>query len=89
MATITDNSTNSATKTPAEVTRGVEKGHAEPTCEEIAAEAAAIYPDTSPQRQRPSRLQQKRTPSTWQRGCEDGRDMDDWYEAERKLKRSS
>jgi hypothetical protein len=88
VATITDNSTKLATETPTEVNRGEKTGHAEPTREEVAAEAAAIYPDTFPTAPTPEEIAAEAYAIYMARGCDDGRDQEDWYEAERKLRKS-
>jgi hypothetical protein len=60
--------------------------HAEPTDAEVAAEAAAIYPDTNPGAPTPEQIAREAHAIYQSRGGEHGRDMDDWLEAERRLR---
>ena len=90
MATITDNFHEFGNRErPCRGQPRVQKVDAEPTCEEIAAEAAAIYPDTFPTAPTPEQIAAEAYAIYMARGCDDGRDMDDWYEAERKLRRQA
>ena len=60
--------------------------HNEPSEAEIAAEAAAIYPDTNAGPPTPEEIAVEAHAIYVARGGEHGRDMDDWLEAERRLK---
>ena len=59
--------------------------HVEPSPEKIAAEAAAIYPDTFDTPPAPDEIAAEAYAIYLARGCEDGLDQDDWLEAERRL----
>jgi hypothetical protein len=63
-----------------------EQGHREPTPDEVAAEAAAIYPDTFDSAPTPEEIAAEAHAIYVARGSTDGRDLDDWLEAERALK---
>ena len=87
MATISDRSSNSGSESPSsDANRRVKKIDAAPTRQDIAAEAAATYPDTFPTPPTPEEIAAEAYAIYVARGCDDGRDMDDWYEAERRLK---
>jgi hypothetical protein len=60
--------------------------HTEPSDAEIAAEAAAIYPDTNAGPPTPDEIAVEAHAIYVARGGEHGHDMDDWLEAERRLK---
>jgi hypothetical protein len=60
--------------------------HDEPTAAEVAAEAAAIYPDTNPGAPTPEQIAREAHAIYQGRGAEHGRDLDDWLEAERRLR---
>jgi hypothetical protein len=57
-----------------------------PTNAEIAAEAAAIYPDTNAGLPTPEQIAEEAYAIYQNRGGHHGRDLDDWIEAERRLK---
>ena len=59
--------------------------HKEPTNAEVAAEAAAIYPDTNPGPPTPEQIAVEAHAIYVARGGEHGHDMEDWLEAERQL----
>ncbi len=59
--------------------------HKEPTDAEVAAEAAAMYPDTNPGKPTPEEIAAEAHAIYLNRGGEHGRDVDDWLEAERRL----
>ena len=59
--------------------------HKEPTNAEIAAEAAAIYPDTNAGPPTPDEIAREAHAIYVERGRAHGRDVDDWLEAERRL----
>ena len=60
-----------------------------PTNAEIAAEAAAIYPDTNAGAPTPEQIAEEAYAIYQSRGGHHGRDLDDWIEAERRLKESA
>ena len=60
--------------------------HDEPTAADVAAEAAAMYPDTNPGRPTPDEIAKEAHAIYVNRGAEHGRDLDDWLEAERRLR---
>jgi len=57
-----------------------------PTDAEIAAEAAAIYPDTNAGPPTPEQIAEEAYAIYQSRGGQHGRDVDDWVEAERRLR---
>jgi Protein of unknown function (DUF2934) len=57
----------------------------EPTPSEIAAEAAAIYPDTFDTPPSPEEIAEEAYHIYVARGAESGHDLDDWLEAERRV----
>lgn len=65
--------------------RGVKKTDAAPSTQDIAAEAAAIYPDTFDSPPTPDEIAAEAYAIYVARGGDHGRDADDWYEAERRL----
>jgi hypothetical protein len=65
--------------------RRVKKTDAAPTSREIADESAQIYPDTSDAPPSPDEIAAEAYYIYCERGCYDGRDMEDWLEAERRL----
>lgn len=89
MATISETSSNSPENAPESAPRGnkrrVQKVDVSPTQQDIAAEAEAIYPDTFPTPPTPEEIAAEAYAIYIQRGGGDGRDADDWYEAERRL----
>jgi Protein of unknown function (DUF2934) len=66
-------------------TRRVKKKDAAPTPKDIAAESAAIYPDTFATPPSPEEIAAEAYNIYMARGGGHGRDMDDWLEAERRL----
>jgi hypothetical protein len=60
--------------------------HREPTDAEVEAEAAAIYPDTNAGPPTPDEIAQEAHAIYMSRGGEHGRDVEDWLEAERRLR---
>lgn len=56
-----------------------------PTPAEVAAEAAAIYPDTFATPPSPEEISAEAYGIYQSRGREHGRDEEDWYEAERRI----
>lgn len=59
--------------------------HAEPSAADIVAEAAAMYPDTSPAAPSATAIAAEAYAIYVSRGGDHGRDQDDWLEAERRL----
>jgi hypothetical protein len=59
--------------------------HREPSSDAIAAEAAAIYPDTFDTAPTPEEIAAEAYAIYQARGGDHGRDQDDWLEAERRL----
>jgi hypothetical protein len=57
-----------------------------PTSAEIAAEAAAMYPDTNAGPPTPEQIAEEAYAIYQSRGGHHGRDLDDWIEAERRLR---
>ena len=57
-----------------------------PTNAEIAAEAAAIYPDTNAGPPTPEQIAEEAYAIYQSRGGHHGRDVDDWIEAEQRLR---
>ena len=57
----------------------------QPTPAEVAAEAAAIYPDTFPTPPSPAEIAAEAYGIYQERGGAHGRDEEDWYEAERRI----
>jgi hypothetical protein len=66
-------------------TRRVKKTDAAPTSRDIAAESAQIYPDTFDTPPTPDEIATEAYFIYCERGCYDGRAMEDWLEAERRL----
>ena len=66
-------------------TRRVRKTDAAPTSRDIAAESAQIYPDTFDTPPTPEEIAAEAYCIYCERGRSDGRDMDDWLEAERRI----
>lgn len=85
MATTSRRSSGSEAESPGGPNRHVKKIDAAPTPQDVAAEAAAIYPDTFPTPPTPDEIAAEAYAIYMARGRDDGRDMDDWYEAERRL----
>ena len=57
-----------------------------PTDAEIAAEAAAMYPDTNAGPPTPEQIAEEAYAIYLRRGGHHGRDLEDWIEAERRLR---
>jgi Protein of unknown function (DUF2934) len=86
VATVSNNNVNpgvtDAAKTPR---RDRRTSHPEPSSDQVAAEAAAIYPDTFDTPPTPEEIAAEAYAIYQARGGEHGRDQDDWLEAERRL----
>jgi Protein of unknown function (DUF2934) len=86
VATVSNNNVNTgvtdAAKTPR---RDRRTSHPEPSSDRVAAEAAAIYPDTFDTPPTPEEIAAEAYAIYQARGGEHGRDQDDWLEAERRL----
>jgi hypothetical protein len=63
----------------------VKNSDAAHTVRDIAQESASIYPDTFGTPPTPDEIAAEAYRIYCERGCEDGRDMDHWLEAERRL----
>ena len=87
MATVSDNNAKSKTPatTPATTASDRRPAHTEPSVEAIAAEAAAIYPDTIAGGPTAEEIAAEAYAIYEARGAGHGRDQDDWLEAERRL----
>lgn len=84
MAT-TSRSTQGSAPRSQTASRRVKKTDAAPTTREIAAESAQIYPDTFATPPSADEIAAEAYFIYCERGCYDGRAMDDWLEAERRL----
>jgi Protein of unknown function (DUF2934) len=80
----TDTSSN-VTEESASTRSDRRPAHPEPSPAEIAAEAAAIYPDTFDTLPTPEEIAAEAYAIYLARGGADGQDQDDWLEAERRL----
>ena len=86
MATVSNNDPRTDTTEPSSSTgRDRRAAHVEPSPEEIAAEASAIYPDTFDTPPTPDEIAAEAYLIYLARGGSDGQDQDDWLEAERRL----
>lgn len=85
MATTSRRNSDSTTSTGQAASRRVRKTDAAPTSRDIAAESAQIYPDTFDTPPSPDEIAAEAYHIYCERGCLNGRDMDDWLEAERRL----
>jgi hypothetical protein len=86
VATVSNNDVKTgvtdASKTPR---RDRRTSHPEPSSDQIASEAAAIYPDTFVTPPSPDEIAAEAYAIYQARGGEHGRDQDDWLEAERRI----
>lgn len=72
---------------PRSTARRERRGRArKPTEAEVAAEAASIYPDTFETPPSPEEIAAEAYAIYQSRGGEHGRDQDDWFEAERRVR---
>jgi DUF2934 family protein len=85
VATTSRTNSDSATRSRQAASRRVKKTDGAPTSREIAAESAAIYPDTFDTPPTPEEIAAEAYAIYCERGCYDGRAMEDWLEAERRL----
>ena len=86
MATVSNNDANTGVTEVTKTSRRDRRvSHPEPTSDQIAAEAAAIYPDTFDTPPSPEEIAAEAYAIYQARGGEHGRDQDDWLEAERRL----
>jgi hypothetical protein len=85
VATTSRRNSDSATRSGQAASRRVKKTDAAPTSREIAAESAAIYPDTFDTPPSPDEIAAEAYAIYCERGCYDGRALEDWLEAERRL----
>lgn len=101
MATILPPDADSARRTTSTATNNEQRGrqtrstasqmsttHREPSDAEVMAEAAAIYPDTSPNSPTEEEIAAEAYAIYLGRGGQHGQDLDDWLEAERLLRHS-
>ncbi|HXG89516.1 MAG TPA: DUF2934 domain-containing protein [Vicinamibacterales bacterium] len=84
MAIVSNNDPADTTQVHA-TQRDRQPAHAEPSESDIVAEAAAIYPDTTPATPSADEIAAEAYAIYVSRGGDHGRDQDDWLEAERKL----
>jgi hypothetical protein len=86
MATVSDNDPNAAAAGVSKSSASDRRpAHTEPTADAIAAEAAAIYPDTFDTAPTPEEIAAEAYAIYQARGGDHGRDQDDWLEAERRV----
>jgi DUF2934 family protein len=85
VATTSQRNSDSAPPSGQGATQRVKKTDAAPTTRDVAAESARIYPDTFDTPPTPEEIAMEAYYIYCERGCYDGRDMDDWLEAERRL----
>ena len=86
MATVSNNSPQSGAGDTNQGTRRDRRAaHTEPSESQVMAEAAAIYPDTSPAAPTPDEIAAEAYAIYMARGGDDGRHEEDWLEAERRL----
>ena len=85
MATASRRKADPPSRKPGGPSRRVKKADAGPTSREIAQESAAIYPDTFATPPTPDEIAAEAYNIYCERGCEDGREMEHWLEAERRL----
>lgn len=85
MATASRRNTNSRSRKPEGTSRRVKKTDRPPTNREIAQESAAIYPDTFDTPPSPDEIAAEAYCIYCERGHENGREMEHWLEAERRL----
>lgn len=85
MATTSRRTSDSTSRSGQAATRRVKKTDAAPSSREIAAESAQIYPDTFDTPPTPDEIATEAYFIYCERGCYDGRAVDDWLEAERRL----
>ena len=85
MATTSRRTAESTSRSGQAATRRVKKTDAAPSSREIAAESAQIYPDTFDTPPTPDEIATEAYFIYCERGCSEGRAMDDWLEAERRL----
>lgn len=85
MATTPRRNSETTTRSGQAPTRRVKKTDVVPSSREIAAESAQIYPDTFDTPPTPDEIATEAYFIYCERGCYDGRAMEDWLEAERRL----
>jgi hypothetical protein len=84
MATVS-NTPKPAAASSADSERDRRTTHTEPTADAVAAEAAAIYPDTFDTPPSADEIATEAYLIYQARGGDHGQDQDDWLEAERRL----
>ena len=75
-----------STQTANEPEMASDVGARSPSSDRIADEAAAIYPDTFDTPPTPDEIAEEAYAIYQARGADHGRDMDDWLEAERRVR---
>jgi hypothetical protein len=85
VATVSNNNVNTGVTDAVKTRRDRRTSHPEPSSDQVAAEAAAIYPDTFDTPPTPDEIAAEAYAIYQARGGEHGRDQDDWLEAERRL----
>ena len=85
MATVSNTPKASAATASDSEQRDRRAAHSEPPAEAVAAEAAAIYPDTFDTPPTAEEIAAEAYLIYQARGGEHGQDQDDWLEAERRL----
>ena len=85
MATSSRRNADSPSRKSEGASRRVKKSDASPTSRDIAEESAAIYPDTFDTPPSPEEIAAEAYSIYCERGYEEGRDLDHWLEAERRI----
>jgi hypothetical protein len=85
VVTMSRRNTDPTARKPDDTPRRVKKTDAGSTMRDVAQESAAIYPDTFDTPPSPDEIAAEAYCIYCERGHEDGRDMDHWLEAERRL----
>lgn len=85
MAPVTNNSSSAGKPEAARARRARRATSGKPTAAEVAAEAAAIYPDTFDTPPSPEEIAAEAYAIYQARGGTHGQHESDWYEAERRL----
>jgi hypothetical protein len=87
VATVSNNDANTGLTDVSKPSRRDRRlSHPEPSSDQIASEAAAIYPDTFETPPSAEEIAAEAYAIYQARGGEHGRDQDDWLEAERRLR---
>lgn len=86
MAIVSKNNPLTDNKEAHSVSERDRRPHDEPSAARVMDEASAIYPDTFETPPSPDEIAAEAYSIYLARGAEDGRDQDDWLEAERRLR---